>query len=242
MSNDDSSGQGSSRRGDTTAGPVPPGIILDFDGTITDVDIGDKVVQQFAAPGWEEGVERLVRGEWSVGQLQLWEAQRLPGDRLAEMVAFALSIARIRPGLRELVDFADRNDIYVEVASAGFDFYVRAILGRHGFGDLKTAVPHVAFAEGSDPGQGPGLEFPPGVARCERVGLCKCERVWRLQRAGRRAFFVGDGISDHCVAEEADFVFARGSLLKYCGERGIPHAAYEDFKQVLAEVKRQVAG
>ncbi len=226
--------------GDAAGGGL--GIVLDFDGTITDRDIGDKVIQRFAAAGWEEGLERLRSGEWSIGKLQRWEAERLPADRLAEMEAYALQIARIRPGLRELVDFADRHGIYVEVASAGFEFYVRAILKRDGFDDLKTAVPRVVFGDGPGSKQTPRLEFPDGLATCERVGLCKCERVWRLQREGRRTVFVGDGMSDYCVAEQADVVFARGSLARYCRERNIPHLIYEDFTQVLAEVRRQASG
>jgi len=213
-------------------------IVLDFDGTITDQDIGDKVVERFARAGWEEGVRRLARGEWSVGKLQRWEAARLPADRLDEMVDFALGIARLRPGLRELVDFAGRSGIYIEVASAGFDFYVNAILEREGFADLRVVVPRFTSDEGRGAGGSPRLEFPPGVATCERVGLCKCDRLWRLQREGRRALFVGDGISDHCPAGEADFVFARGSLARYCTARGIRHAPYEDFTDVLARIVR----
>ena len=240
MSNDESAGQSPLHREGRTDAGAPPGIVLDFDGTITDQDIGDKVVQRFADAGWEEGVQRLARGEWSVGKLQQWEAQRLPADRLAEMEAHALQIARIRPGLRELVDFARRNGIPVEVASAGFDFYVHAILKRDGFDDLDVFVPRVVFAGSSGKRHRPRLEFPAGAVTCERVGLCKCKRIWQMQRKGRRAFFVGDGISDYCAAEEADLVFARGSLLRYCRERSIPHVEYEDFTHVLAEVKRQL--
>ena len=224
------------------AGSAPPGVILDFDGTITDHDVGDKVVRRFARSGWEEGVERLMRGEWTVGRLQAWEARRLPMDRLDEMVAYALEIARVRPGLRELLDFASHNDIPVEVASAGFEFYVQAILERDGFGDLKALVPRVVSGGDRDGEREPRLEYPPGVAACDRIGLCKCERIWRLQRGGRRAFFVGDGMSDYCAAEEADLVFARGSLARYCADRGISHVPYEDFTDVLVEVKRRALG
>lgn len=242
MSNEELPSRDPPRPDTEKSGAAPPGIVLDFDGTITERDIGDKIVQRFAEPGWEEGVEYLRRGEWSVGKFQRWEAKRLPADRVAEMVAYALEIARIRPGLRDLLDFADRSGIYVEVASAGFDFYVRAILKRYRFDRLPVTVPSVVFPDSADGRRKPRLELPPGVAACEMVGLCKCDRVWRLQREGRRAFFVGDGMSDYCVAEQADLVFARGSLLRYCRERSIRHAPYEDFTQVLAEVRRQVAG
>jgi 2,3-diketo-5-methylthio-1-phosphopentane phosphatase len=215
--------------------------VLDFDGTITEQDVGDKVVERFASPGWEEGVRRLVRGEWSVGKLQRWEAARLPAHRLREMVDFALRTARIRPGLRELVDFANARSFHIEVASAGFDFYVNAVLEREGFTDLEVVVPRFTFDEAGDPPLNPRLRFPSGVATCERVGLCKCDRLWRLQRERRLAVFVGDGISDQCPAGEADLLFARGSLARHCAAHGIGYVPYDDFFDVLAELEPLVA-
>jgi 2,3-diketo-5-methylthio-1-phosphopentane phosphatase len=213
------------------------GIVLDFDGTITERDIGDKVVQRFA-PGWQEGLTRLMSGEWSIGTLQLWEAQRLPFDRLPEMIDFALSVAKVRPGFHELLEYARGHGIHVEVASAGFEFYVTAILEREDLADLEAVVPKLVRGDGAPAGSAPTLDYP--AATCDRIGLCKCERIWRLQRAGIKAVFVGDGMSDYCAAEEADMVFARSQLARYCDERGIPYTAYNDFGDVLAGVKHQV--
>jgi len=217
----------------------PPGLVLDFDGTVTDRDIGADVVRRFAAPGWEEGLRQHMRNEWPIAGLQRWEAGLLPSDRLDEMEAFALEIGRLRPGLKELLDYAAGNGVSVEIASAGFEFYVTAILEHEGLQHLTALVPRLE-PDGT-PGKGAAfrLTYPPGAVTCERIGLCKCERLWQLQREGRRAFLVGDGMSDYCAAEQADLVFARASLARYCEERAIPYVGFEDFTDVLAEVRRQ---
>ena len=198
------------------------------------MDIGEHVIRHFAAPGWEEDLRQHMRREWPIAGLQQWEAGLLSSDRLDEMVAFALDIGRVRPGLKKLLDYAAANGISVEVASAGFEFYVTAILERDGLQDLPALVPRL-----EPDGAVFRLEYPTGAVTCERIGLCKCERLWRLQQEGRRAFLVGDGMSDYCAADQADMVFARASLARYCEERAIPYIPFEDFTDVLAEVRRQ---
>jgi 2-hydroxy-3-keto-5-methylthiopentenyl-1-phosphate phosphatase len=50
--------------------------------------------------------------------------------------------------------------------------------------------------------------------------------------------FVGDGISDYCIAEEeADFVIARSSLKAHCEEIGIEHVPFEDFSDVSRQLE-----
>ncbi|MFV3015480.1 2,3-diketo-5-methylthio-1-phosphopentane phosphatase, partial [Pseudomonas sp. KHB2.9] len=45
---------------------------------------------------------------------------------------------------------------------------------------------------------------------------------------------IGDGKSDMCVASTADFVFAKGSLARYCEANNIPHARFDTFAEVSA--------
>ena len=41
----------------------PLAVLVDFDGTITTVDIGDQVVIKFAEPGWENALLKFKAGE-----------------------------------------------------------------------------------------------------------------------------------------------------------------------------------
>ena len=86
------------------------------------------------------------------------------------------------------------------------------------------------------------MEFGADVETCERTGLCKCARARRLRSGGRQIVFVGDGISDFCIAEEeADFIIARSSLKDHCVANGIAHDEFSDFDDVARVVASLLA-
>ena len=208
-------------------------IILDFDKTLTTTDIGETIVEHFASPGWEHGIDRFRSGEYGIREIWEYEISHLPNDRVAEMTAYALEIAELRAGLADLLEYADEKGMPVEVASNGMDFYVCGILAARGMGHLRTAAPGIA--KGPDGRQ--RLTFADGQVQCPRTGLCKCDRVWDHRRSGRNVAYVGDGISDLCVASQADVVFARDSLATHCEKSGIPFTPFEDFYEVLEALK-----
>ena len=78
------------------------------------------------------------------------------------------------------------------------------------------------------------LEFPNASPTCRVAsGTCKCARAALAQSARKRTLLIGDGASDFCVAEAADFVFAKGKLIAHCIAKNIPHAAIDGFADAL---------
>ena len=212
-------------------------LVLDFDGTITNRDIGVEVIKRFASPDWDEGLRRWRAGEFDQRQLMEWEFERLPSGRDAEMREFSLDKANVRPGLAALINLCRENDVPMEVVSNGMAFYVEAVLAREGLSDMAYVAPSPTF-NGMGPDAGPAVEFGDGIETCDRTGLCKCARARRLRAGGRKIVFVGDGISDYCIAEEeADFVIARSSLRDHCKEIGIEHVGFEDFNDVARQLE-----
>ena len=69
---------------------------------------------------------------------------------------------------------------------------------------------------------------------CGRCGFCKGTVVRELQEAGHRVVVCGDGTSDRCAADAADFVFATRRLVDHCRERALPHLPFADFHEVMA--------
>ncbi|HCV26838.1 MAG TPA: MtnX-like HAD-IB family phosphatase [Dehalococcoidia bacterium] len=221
-------------------------LVLDFDGTITMRDIGVEVIKKFARSDWDEGLRRWRASEFDQRQLMEWDFARLPSGRLSEMREYSLSVAVLRPGLTGLLELCRSNDMPVEVVSNGMAFYVEAVLEREGLSDLAFVAPTPTFAgldpETNDP-VSPVAEFGIGVETCERTGLCKCARAARLRPGGRKIVFVGDGISDFCIAEEeADFVIARSALKDHCAANGIAHSEFDDFYDVAREIESLLAG
>lgn len=211
-------------------------LVLDFDGTVTVRDVGAEITRTFGLPGYEQGYQRYFAGQFGGREAMEWEYRHLPPDALAEMSAYARENGEVRAGLRALLDFCHDRDIPVEVASNGMDFYIRALLNRDGFSDLPFVSPVLSFSDG----QPVSIAMPPGVETCDNTGLCKCARIQRMRARGRKVVYVGDGVSDRCVASrhEPDILLARASLKEFCEEHSIPHRPFE----TLEDVKRELAG
>ena len=76
------------------------------------------------------------------------------------------------------------------------------------------------------------MAFPNANADCAvDNATCKCSVMGRLRN--RKTVFIGDGTSDQCPAEAADFVFAKAGLIDYCRENGIAHVAFRTFAELV---------
>lgn len=211
-------------------------VVIDFDGTITCNDMGLAVITEFGAPGWEEGIQKYRSGEFNSMELHRWEASFLPSTRVMEMTELAVGGAEIRPGLRELVEYAAARKIPVEITSSGWSFYIKAILQRHGLDE----IPFTSASADFDGGEFATHGLSPGATHCEINGVCKCDRVRPHQEAGMTVIYVGDGLSDFCVAAQSDMVFARRTLAEHCELEGIAFTPFDDFFEVLDGIRRLI--
>ena len=213
----------------------PLAVLVDFDGTITTVDIGDQVVIKFAEPGWENALLKFKAGEINVRELWSYEISLLRKNRESEAVIYCVNSAEIRQGFREFVEYCYAQEIKIEVASSGMNFYVDSILEANGFAELPRARPIVQY---DCRGRGV-MVMPDSIRDCSMTALCKCDRIWRLRREGHRVIFIGDGVSDQCAVSQADIVIATGSLLDICIDKNIAHISFENFNEVLVTVSTE---
>jgi 2,3-diketo-5-methylthio-1-phosphopentane phosphatase len=203
-------------------------IICDFDGTIAHDDVTDLLLQRFAAPQWE-----LIERRWQVGQLtsrecllQQTELLRLTRAQLAAM----LPAVRLDPGFAEFVTAAHAAGCEVQIASEGFDQVIRALLARLDLPPLPIAATYLIKRDADTW----TLGFPFAREGCRTgAATCKCALAESARRDERRVVLIGDGLSDRCIAQQADFVFARGRLLDFCREQHLPHQAAPDFATVM---------
>ena len=203
-----------------------PSLVLDFDGTLTQVDVGDALCARFADPSWLEIDHRYARGELSLpeAQRQMWALFRASRERAR---AYALEVGVLRPGVDALLERARAKGYAIRLASGGFDFYIEAILGNRL--EHFTSV-HCNSARFT----GETMEpiFAEGLA-CARCAVCKGEV---LSRAGAQSIFVGDGHSDTCAIGKASRLFAvrGGRLHRAAEEHGAKVTAFEDLAEVAA--------
>lgn len=193
-------------------------LVLDWDGTVTKVDSLHMVLERFGDPDvYRTAEERLHRG-LTLREVIGMEVETITAS-LDEVVAWLLGNVRVRRGLADLVD---RNDLLI--VSAGFHELIEPVLAREG---VRPRV--VANTLRADPA-GWVAQFRPAPV-CSVCGEhCKRDAV-----AGLGPFvFVGDGISDRCVALAASRVFARAGLAAWLDERAVPYEPFGDLADVGA--------
>lgn len=198
--------------------------IVDFDGTISRQDTTDQILQRFAEPGWQ-----AIEEDWVAGLIGSRECMRRQVGLLrvspAELDAFIADI-EIDPDFSAFVRICMTQDIPVTVVSDGLDRTIRKVLARAGLGSLSVVANHLESVGGdrwrlSSP-------YAASSGDCSS-GTCKCAVAGSLRRP--LTLLVGDGKSDHCVAGQADVVFAKDGLIAHCRDNGLPHHPFTDFSQ-----------
>jgi 2-hydroxy-3-keto-5-methylthiopentenyl-1-phosphate phosphatase len=188
---------------------------MDWDGTATDVDFLEAVITAF-------GDERIYEEtESELGRLTLNEVIAIEtatvSAPLAEVVAWVREHARLRPGFPE---FARRYRPLI--VSSGFRELIDPVLEREG---LELEV----VANRLDPRPDGWRAIFRNEELCPVCGEpCKRADVKELAAVA----YVGDGVSDRCVALVAERVFARDGLARYLASRDVSFEPYEDFYDV----------
>jgi 2-hydroxy-3-keto-5-methylthiopentenyl-1-phosphate phosphatase len=145
----------------------------------------------------------------------------------------------IDPAFAAFVKAAHGSGLHIEVVSDGLDYAIRTILGRNSLDWLPVTSNRLESA-GERAWR---LAFPNASATCRVAsGTCKCARASAVRGARKRVLMIGDGASDFCVAEAADFVFAKGKLIAHCRAKEIPHAAIHGFADALALLPGLIEG
>jgi 2-hydroxy-3-keto-5-methylthiopentenyl-1-phosphate phosphatase len=197
-------------------------LVLDWDGTVTERDTLDLVLQEFGDPEIYERVEReLDAGRMTLNDVIAAEFATVTVP-LEEAVAFVVERARLRPGFAELA--RTRHPL---VVSSGFHELIEPVLEREGvLGRVELRANRVEAR-------------PNGWCVHFRVSdLCdECgEACKRADLPAGEIVYAGDGHSDYCASLAADRVFAIGGLARWLERRGVRHEPLTDFHALASEL------
>ena len=206
--------------------------IVDFDGTIAPTDTVDALLERFADPEW-----RRVEEQWITGQINSQECMKaqlaLVSADGASLEGFLQSVV-IDPFFSDFVQYASAF-ADIAVVSDGLDYPIRHALQKQGIPPLPLYANRLEFRK-----HGLDISFPhsdPGCAH--RSGVCKCAVARSLDDGrGLTTVLIGDGRSDRCIARSADYVFAKGSLRRYCEDEGITCTSFDSFDDVMAVIRK----
>ena len=201
-------------------------VFIDFDGTIAVPDTTDLILERFADSDWLD-VEAL----WKAGFIGSRECMARQVGMIrateAELDAFIADVTIDRHFSGFVADCAGRG-LPIRIVSDGLDRVVKSVLARIGHGDLAVAANALSYI-GDGRWQ---LASPFSNADCRSAsGTCKCAVAALSPPGFGLNLLIGDGRSDQCLAEEADFVFAKDSLIGHCQDNGLPHLPFTNFAQ-----------
>ncbi len=201
-------------------------IFCDFDGTITELDTTDVILEMFASPVYREW-ELL----WQQGQItgrECMERQTRLINASPETLELACKHLLIDEGIYELENACLTAGSSLTIVSDGIDFLMDAVLKPRGLAHIS----HYSNALAWDREGKPFLRFPFGNANCRGAcGLCKCSLLGGA-RQETRTVYIGDGLSDSCVVHRADRVFAKNRLRDYCMANGLSHEPFASLSAV----------
>ena len=205
---------------------APVALVLDWDGTVTEIDTLHMVNDRFGDPALFGALEDELGRRLTLDEVIAREIATVTAP-LEEVVEYLLDHVRVRAGFPELVETHDPL-----IVSAGFHELIDPVLAREGV-DARV----VANSVTADPAgwRATFRERP----LCDVCG----ERCKRGAVAGLGPFaYVGDGISDRCVSLAAERRFARRTLATWLDEQGVEYEPFDDLRDVASALAGGPAG
>ena len=210
---------------------APWAVLCDFDGTISVEDATDVLLERFGQPGWQ-----VLEENWRSGRIssrQCMQGQIGLLDVSKEELDEQIDEFRIDPDFPAFVRAVQRMGWNVSIVSDGLDYSIHRILAQYGMDDLAVYANHLVQT-----GPRSWRLDSPCAATCCRIdsGTCKCACAQREQSAQinrQRVLLIGDGASDFCAAENADYVFAKHRLIEHCRTHNIHHVPIVGFADAI---------
>jgi 2,3-diketo-5-methylthio-1-phosphopentane phosphatase len=208
-------------------GGAPVSLLVDFDGTISAVDVPDALLAKLVDDqALVQHMDRLyVEGRMGSRELAAWDMEVLPRD--PELLLREVDALPLDETFEQLVLVVQEAGGAVEIVSDGTGFHVARMMARLGLPEVPIATNAAVPGEGAA-----GVTFPYGNPLCLVCGTCKRERIRLHQSAGRAVVFVGDGPSDRYAAHHADVIFAKSSLAAWCEVENIPYEPWNRLADV----------
>jgi 2-hydroxy-3-keto-5-methylthiopentenyl-1-phosphate phosphatase len=189
-------------------------IFADFDGTISQKDVGEEIFRKFAD---EEKVNPVISD--------------LLGDKITSRDCWNLLIGSANPVDKKLLDefiigqeiensfprfveYCEENEFELFILSDGFDYYIKKILDRKKeFGKLKV---YANTWQITDTGR-IIPEFPFYDDTFKSSANCK---------------------RNHIISNSSDdYIFAKSDLLKYCEKERITYFPFNNFDDVITKLE-----
>ncbi len=202
----------------------------DFDGTITEEDMGFLLLDSFASKDWRRLLTEYREDRMSVGRFNTKAFAMVKADRQT-LLKFVSSKVKIRAGFHELLAYCRRKDFRFVIVSNGLVFYIEAILRHIGIDNIDILAAKADFTS-----NGVDTKYIGPEGNLLQDGFKEAYIRLFLSR-GYRVVYIGNGTSDTLPARQAHHIFATGELLTYCKETHLDCTPFVDFNDVVRSLE-----
>ncbi len=211
-------------------------IYCDFDGTITQQDVIDLLLERLADPSWQDIETRWIEGE--IGSRECLSQQIPLINGGWEAIDNLLREVKSDPSFKSFSIWCERKEIPLFIVSEGLQNAIKSLLGKE---DIRVKKIWSNRLELSENGKFTLLfPYPPNSKNCN-LGLCKCQILEQSTNTGLK-IVIGDGLNDICWTQKANLVFAKSKLLKHCELNNIPCIPFENFNEVTSALDKILRG
>jgi 2-hydroxy-3-keto-5-methylthiopentenyl-1-phosphate phosphatase len=199
---------------------------IDFDGTITNKDTCEEIIETFCDNRGKEINEK-------------WENKEISTEECARQIFNLFSMThqdlfclldniRIDPYFPQFVQLCNKKGHNIYIISDGYNLIIQYLLQKNRLSNLPFFANNLIIKEGRC-----FIKFPYKNEKCGKCGTCKKRLLISFKSKKFRTVYIGDGFSDTCACQEADLVFAKNNLLAFCQKKGIPAISFNSFYDVL---------
>ena len=202
-------------------------ILSDFDGTITTKDGLYSFIESYAVGNWQGIEQKWTRGEIDSKECLIEEFRLIP-NLSEELITDFIKTLTIDETFIDFYKKIREKGIDFYIVSDGIDFFIERILDKYGLKDVSVITNHGEFR-----GESFEITFPNDYRGCKNnSGTCKCKVLSDMRKDYEKIIYIGDGVSDYCVADKADILYAKSRLLKYCQSQKIASIPFDTFEDI----------
>jgi 2-hydroxy-3-keto-5-methylthiopentenyl-1-phosphate phosphatase len=219
-------------------------IFCDFDGTVTENDIWISCLYKFVRD--KKKFESIISDfeEMVIGAKEcLTSLLPLIEDFSFEKFHEYLDEEKIDPFFRDFIKFCEEENFPLTIVSGGFDYYIEYLLNREDL-NVNYCSTKLIWEKSNDSKIVLGCEFTYDDEHCYWCETSKRNILINNTNDldNEISVYIGDGISDFCVANYADVVFAKGKLASYCWKNNITYFDYINFNDIIKKLKKLIEG
>ena len=217
--------------GSNSTAARPLAVFSDFDGTIAHPDTLNFLAERFAGAEFRHEIGRqIVSGQVSLRDAIQQEVGVIQGS-LDEVLAFLNRHVEVDPSFPAFAAWCFQRHIPLTVLSGGMRQVIESLLRPWNLSNVRILANevkiennrwHLEFLDSTDWGHDKGAALR------------------EAKKAGQLTVFLGDGLSDRGAAVEADIVFAKAGLARFCEEEGIAFREFSSFSEVQGALSESV--